>query len=68
MKEGLLGTESSCYTYLIGWSEYDIWYYGVRYAKGCNPADLWVKYFTSSKFVREFREQQENHKGYSKYA
>jgi hypothetical protein len=27
----------------------------VRFAKGCKPADLWVKYFTSSKKVKEFR-------------
>lgn len=43
------------YTYLIGWSEKDLWYYGVRYAKNCNPDDLWIKYFTSSKYVKEIR-------------
>lgn len=43
------------YTYLIGWSKLDKWYYGVRYAKGCNPNDLWVKYFTSSNNVKKFR-------------
>lgn len=37
------------YTYLIGWSEQDKWYYGCRYAKNCHPDDLWVSYFTSSK-------------------
>ena len=42
------------YTYLIGWSKHNQWYYGVRYAKNCNPKDLWVKYFTSSKKVKEF--------------
>lgn len=26
-------------------------YYGVRYAKDCNPAELWVTYFSSSKVV-----------------
>ncbi len=36
------------YTYLIGWSKINLWYYGVRWAKGCHPSDLWVKYFTSS--------------------
>jgi hypothetical protein len=45
------------YTYLIGWSDHNLWYYGVRYAKTCNPNDLWVTYFTSSKKVREYREQ-----------
>lgn len=45
------------YTYLIGWSKYNKWYYGVRYGKGCNPTDLWVKYFTSSIYVDEFRKK-----------
>ena len=43
------------YTYLIGWSSLNKWYYGVRYAKGCNPSDFWVKYFTSSKNVKLYR-------------
>lgn len=43
------------YTYLIGWTIHDKWYYGVRFAKECKPEDLWVKYFTSSKKVKEFR-------------
>lgn len=42
------------YTYLIGWKHLDTWYYGVRYAEGCNPIDLWVNYKTSSKCVTEF--------------
>jgi hypothetical protein len=41
------------YTYLIGWPKLDKWYYGVRYARDCNPADFWVEYFTSSPFVKE---------------
>ena len=45
------------YTYLIGWTKYNIQYYGVRYAKGCHPDDLWKTYFTSSKYVKEFREK-----------
>lgn len=44
------------YTYLIGWKVENKWYYGVRYAKNCNPTDLWKTYFTSSKYVKEFRE------------
>lgn len=28
-------------------------YYGCRYAKNCHPDDLWTKYFTSSKYVKE---------------
>jgi len=43
------------YTYLIGWSLYDKWYYGVRFAKKCDPKELWQTYFTSSKHVKAFR-------------
>jgi NUMOD3 motif len=43
------------YTYLIGWSNLNTYYYGVRYSKDCNPSDLWVTYFTSSDHVKEFR-------------
>lgn len=42
------------YTYIIGWPELDIWYYGVRYASGCHPDDLWNPYKTSSDYVSEF--------------
>lgn len=45
------------FTYLIGWSAFGVFYYGVRTARGCNPSDLWTKYFTSSKYVKEFREK-----------
>lgn len=45
----------NCYTYLIGWPHLNIFYYGSRYGKGVNPSDLWVTYFTSSKYVKEFR-------------
>lgn len=49
------------YTYLIGWTTKDKWYYGVRYAKkhkclydsGCHPDEFWVTYFTSSKVVED---------------
>jgi hypothetical protein len=44
------------YTYLIGWSAIDRWYYGVRYAKNCHPEDFWKVYFTSSDIVKELRE------------
>lgn len=40
------------YTYLIGWSKLNKWYYGVRYAKDCHPSDLFTTYFTSSKQVK----------------
>lgn len=42
------------YTYLIGWSAHNKWYYGVRYAKTCHPSDLFKTYFTSSKYVKLF--------------
>ena len=53
------------YTYLIGWSSLNTWYYGVRFAKssnclyssGCHPDELWKTYFTSSKAVEEFRSE-----------
>lgn len=48
------------YTYLIGWSTHNKWYYGVRYAKKCHPSDLWVKYFTSSKHVKRFANKHGN--------
>ena len=43
------------YTYLIGWSKLNIWYYGARWSKKADPSDLWVTYFTSSKAVARFR-------------
>ena len=46
------------YTYLIGWTEEDKYYYGVRYARNCNPNDLWKTYFTSSNYVKEFRKEK----------
>ncbi|PCJ96822.1 MAG: hypothetical protein COA52_01025 [Hyphomicrobiales bacterium] len=45
------------YTYLIGWSKYKKFYYGVRYSKYSNPEDLWVTYFTSSEYVTQFRKK-----------
>ena len=51
------------YCYLIGWSKYKKYYYGVRYStklnciykSGCHPDDLWKTYFTSSSYVKECR-------------
>lgn len=40
------------YTYLIKHIPTGKVYYGLRFAKGCHPGDLWVKYFTSSKDVQ----------------
>jgi hypothetical protein len=42
------------YTYLIGWSAMDKFYFGCRYAKNCNPSELFISYFTSSKHVKNF--------------
>ena len=42
------------YTYLLKWSSTGVWYYGVRYAKGCDPKDLWTTYFTSSRHVKDY--------------
>jgi hypothetical protein len=50
-------TDRSPYTYFIEWSQHDIKYYGVRYAKACHPSDLWNPYKTSSKYVMSFIEE-----------
>jgi hypothetical protein len=42
------------YTYLIGWSKTNKYYYGVRFAKKSSPEELWESYFTSSKHVKEY--------------
>ena len=42
------------YTYLIGWSNFDKWYYGCRYAKNSTPEDLMTSYLTSSRTVKKF--------------
>ncbi|WP_155738091.1 NUMOD3 domain-containing DNA-binding protein [Sphingobium yanoikuyae] len=48
---------SQPFLYVVGWSNLDTWYLGVRYAKHCHSTDLWTSYFTSSDYVREFRER-----------
>lgn len=45
------------FTYYLYWPEHDMKYYGVRYAQGCHPNDLWTTYFTSSEKVAEFVNQ-----------
>ena len=53
------------YTYLIGWSLLQKWYYGARYARissclyetGCHPDDFFVTYFTSSVVVKQIIEK-----------
>jgi len=45
------------YTYLIGWTAHNKWYYGCRYKDNCGPQGFWKDYFTSSKYVKKFREE-----------
>jgi hypothetical protein len=45
------------YTYLIGWTKHNKYYYGARWSAHCTPDDLWVTYFTSSKHVKKLREE-----------
>ena len=42
------------YTYLIGWSKHNKWYYGCQYGKKAHPDNLWNTYYTSSKRVKDF--------------
>lgn len=44
------------YTYLIGWKEQNLWYYGVQFGENSDPSNLWNTYFTSSKKVQLLRE------------
>lgn len=39
------------FTYIVGWTKANIYYIGVKYAKGCKPEDLGTTYFTSSKKI-----------------
>ena len=48
---------TSPYTYLLGWAKLNTYYYGLRFAQGCHPDDLWKTYFTSSCYVAKFVEQ-----------
>ena len=41
------------YTYLLGWSKLNKFYYGVRFAKNCHPDELCKTYFSSSKYVKK---------------
>lgn len=44
------------FTYHIAWTEHNLHYYGVRYAAGCHPDNLWNPYKTSSKVVKALLE------------
>lgn len=45
------------YVYAIMWTQHNVAYVGVRFRKGCSPDDLWKSYFTSSRYVKEFRQK-----------
>lgn len=45
------------FIYVIGWSDINAWYLGAKWAKGCDPVDLWTTYFTSSKVVALLRDE-----------
>lgn len=45
----------NCYTYFIGWSKHNIYYYGRQTRIGCDPTKFWKSYFTSSHYVAEYR-------------
>ena len=40
-----MSTTFKPYTYLIGWSTLNKYYYGVQFNKKANPDDLWSKNF-----------------------
>lgn len=45
------------YTYLLKHIPTGKFYYGCRFAEGCNPKEFWKDYKTSSKYVKELVEQ-----------
>jgi len=45
------------YTYHIAWTKTNKHYYGVRGTKINPTEDLWIKYFTSSKYVKAHRKE-----------
>lgn len=45
------------FIYVVMWTHLNQAYLGVRFARGCDPSDLWKTYFTSSTYVAEFRKQ-----------
>ena len=45
------------YTYHIGWTNQNKYYYGSKSAAGCHPSTFWQDYHTSSNAVADMREQ-----------
>lgn len=52
-----LSAMSIYFTYHLYHTPTDKNYYGVRYANGCNPSDLWTTYFSSSEIVHQLIEE-----------
>lgn len=48
------------FTYLLGWSQLNKFYYGVRYKEGVQESSVGTTYFSSSKYVHKFIEQYGN--------
>lgn len=44
------------YFYVIGWTQLNIFYMGIQYGKNSHPSNLWSTYFTSSQYVKQFRQ------------
>lgn len=52
-------TDYKPYTYIIGWTSHNVWYFGSESAiitKIAHPRNLWTTYFTSSELVSKFRQ------------
>lgn len=45
------------FTYLLGWTKFNKFYYGVRYKDGVTPDSLGTTYFSSSRYVKKFIEE-----------
>lgn len=41
------------FTYMLTHLDTGRRYYGARYSRGCQPSDLWTRYFTSSRIVHQ---------------
>ena len=51
------------YSYLIGWTHLNLWYYGIEYGiktKTANPENLFTEYFTSCSKVHLLIEKEGN--------
>lgn len=57
IQNGHIMEDRTPYCYYICWTKFNIHYYGRRTARWCHPTDFWKKYFTSSAYVKQFREQ-----------